>query len=124
MPRSRTIDPLTRDYVQSGGGRAYTRTIATKLHHAVRAHRGSWVGDPDRGSELHRIARGNVDRTTKAETENALRDAIQPLIDEGLARDLEIAVDTSDVARVFAETSITDTQGATVDLDDVVRFTE
>lgn len=126
MPRSRVIDPITRDYVQEGGGRKYTRTIATKLHHAVRAHRGEWTGDPDRGSTYHLIARGNIDKTTAARAENALKLAVQPFVDEGLAKDLEVQVDVGDGAagRVFAETAITDTQAGTIDLVDVVRFTE
>lgn len=122
--KSRVIDPLTRDYVRSGGGRATTTTIATSLYHAIRARRGAWIGDPDRGSYVWRLARRGLGPGFRAEADNTMREALQPFIDEGLARDLQLAIDISTPRRALIEGSIVDVQAGAIDLSDVTRFEE
>ena len=122
--RGRVLDPITRDYVREGGSRRYTTTIAPKLYHAFRAHRGLWVGDPDRGCNFWRLARGTIHRGTRAEAENELRNAVQPFLSEGLARDFTCRVDLSEHRRIVTESSIVDTQAGAVDLADLTRFVE
>lgn len=110
MTRSRVIDPLTRDYVRAGGGRAYTTTIATSFYHAFNTERGTWPGDPDRGCGIRRLARGNLGPGVTAEARNELEQAVAPFLAEGIARDFRAMVEIQG-RRLAYETSIVDTRG-------------
>lgn len=114
-PRSRTIDPITRDYVRAGGGRAYTRTIATSLYHTFALERGSWPGDPDAGSGIRRLARGNLGPGVEAEARNELEQAIAPYITEGIASSPAIQIGLQGRRLVYA-LELTDTRAGRIEL--------
>lgn len=114
-PRSRTIDPITRDYVRDGGGRAYTRTIATSLYHTFATERGAWPGDPDAGCGIRRLARGNLGPGAEAEARNELEQAIAPYISEGLAAAPAIQIQLQDRRLAYA-LELTDTRAGRITL--------
>lgn len=117
----RTIDPLTGDYVDAEGGEyEETRTIAPAVYHQLKTPRNGWWGDPERGSDLHLVRRRNLNRDTVLFAENAIRTALQPFIEQRLARDLVVKSETDARGRLTMESEITDIQGVQIDLTDIV----
>lgn len=114
-PRSRILDPITRDYVRDGGGRGYTRTIATSLYHTLTTERASWAGDFDAGCSLRRLARGNLGPGVEAEARNELEAAIAPYITEGLASAPAIQIQLQGRRLTYA-LELTDTRAGRVEL--------
>lgn len=114
-PRSRILDPVTRDYVRAGGGREHTTTIATSLYHTFATERATWPGDFDAGCGLRRLARGNLGPGIEAEARNELEQALAPYITEGLASSPEIAIQLQE-RRLGYTIELTDVRAGRIEL--------
>lgn len=107
----RVLSPLTGDYVSAPGGEfAETLTISTALFHQMKTERNRWSLDPAAGSDLHLAKHYGAGVGGKVFTENAIREAAKPLVDEGLAADVEVEIAADARGRIVAVASITDVQ--------------
>ena len=116
--RSRRIDPAARDYVPDGrGGYEVTNTAEPAVYLQMVLARGSWVGAPRRGSRLSAFVRAkSIANRTPGEIREAIRETLQPLVDEGRLRDLQVRI-ARDRDRVVAEIIAVDVaSGARMDL--------
>lgn len=88
------IDPLTRDYVLEDGRFQVDEELSTAVYLCLETQRGTRIGDPDFGSRLHEL-RKNPQRS--AEQAPALvKEALQPLFDEGLVTDVTTSAEVID----------------------------
>lgn len=113
----RTIDPLTGDYVDATGGEYQeTLTIRTAIYHQLRTERLRWWGDPYAGSELYLAKHQGTGIVGARFADNAIRQALQPFVDEGLAADLQVDVTADARGRIIIDSSITDIQNGEIDI--------
>lgn len=119
----RSIDPLTRDYVEDGaGGWETTRDASTAIWHQVQGRLGGWAGDPQAGSRFHTLARAKSSSRTPAVVADIARGALRPLVAAGLISEPDIIVER-DRSRIASETTVTDLQtGEQLDLTDLLSF--
>ncbi len=121
----RKLDPSTGDYIDATGGEyAETLTIETAIYHQLRTERGRWHGDPLAGSDLH-LAKYQGSGVVGAKfAENAIRQALQPFIDDGLAADPLVEVEADARGRLIIESSITDIQHGPLDVGELAPIGE
>ncbi len=113
----RKIDPLTGDYVDApGGAYAETFTIEPSVYHQMKTERNRWWGDPDAGSDLYLVKQQGTGVAGQRFAENALRAALQPFVDQGLAADIETEVEVTARGRVIAAASLTDIQQGPIEV--------
>lgn len=113
----RKLDPLTGDYVDATGGEyAEVLTIETALYHQLRTELRRWWGDPRAGSDLHLAKHKGASLEGARFSDNAIRQALQPFVDDGLAADLQITVEADERGRLIIDASITDIQHGLIDL--------
>lgn len=116
------LDPITGDWMPDGkGGFLTTEGNESAVHHALSDKRG-WPGDEKAGSKVRDLAKMTAPQAA-AEAPNLIRGALQPLIDDGLLRDVIITVER-DRSRVFIRTEIIDAAGARVDVTHLTPFGE
>lgn len=114
----RTLDPITGDYVDADGGEfEETLTIATAVYHQVKGEKNRWCGDPNAGSDLYLVKQKGTGPAGARFADNAIRSALQVLVDAGLAADLDVATEGRANGRIVMATSITDVQYGPLELD-------
>jgi len=70
-----------RDYqITDAGGLRRESEITTRCRLRLLTRRGEWFGDPLLGSRLHTI---KILKNAKRDAEDYIREALQPLVDEG-----------------------------------------
>lgn len=113
----RTIDPLTGDYVDATGGEyVETTTLRTAIYHQMRTERGRWWGDVLAGSDLYLAKYHGTGVAGVRFAENAITEALQPFIDDGLAADLQVDAEGDARGRLVIDASITDIQSGEIDV--------
>ncbi len=107
------IDPSTGDYVMSGGAPVETASLQNPAYVRLKVKRKTWLYAPDEayGSDLYLIKKRRTDGSQNSLVENTAARALQPLIDDGRAS--EINVTTTQAARngVGLEVDLTDAEG-------------
>lgn len=100
------LDPVTRDYVDDGrGGFAEDRSSMPLVLHQLHERLGQWWGDPDAGSELHRLHQLGDSEQGRAELGNITQRALRPLAELGVISSLEVVVGRDELGRVLVRTS-------------------
>lgn len=103
------LDPITKDYVDDGaGGWTLVTTAQMQMHHALLDEFDRWVGDPDAGSKVHRLARRGATAITAQLAAAYVKEALAPLVAEGRIADLQVAVARDDRNRLIVTTSARD----------------
>lgn len=121
----RTIDPLTGDYQDAAGGEyVESLTISTAIYHQLRTERGRWWGDPLAGSDLYLAKYEGAGIVGARFADNAIRQALQPFIDDGLAADLQVTVDSDARGRLIIDSTITDIQSGEIDVGSLAPMGE
>lgn len=113
MPgRDRRIDALTGDYIKAAGGEyETTTTIEPAVYHQLKTERGRWCGDLSAGSDLYLVRTRGLNRGAVVFAQNAVRLALQPFVEQRLAKDLRVTAEGTETGRLVMETAITDVQG-------------
>lgn len=106
----RTLDPITGDYQDNSGGEyAETLTIATAVYHQLKGER-RWWGDDKAGSDLYLAKQKGAGVAGVRFADDAIRAALQPFVDAGLASDIDVQAEGTAGGRIIMATSITDVQ--------------
>jgi hypothetical protein len=116
------LDPITGDWIPDGqGGFKTTDTNAPAVMHALNDKRG-WPGDPNKGGNLEVLTSMTATEAAAA-APNLIHVALQPMIDDGFLRDVEVAVER-EIDKVFIKTEIIDSAGGRLDVTDLTPFGE
>jgi hypothetical protein len=108
---SRTIDPVTRDYVDDGlGGDVETRTLATDAGIALRMHLGGWWGQPDNGSLIYASEQAVASPDEVRNVVDAVKRALQRFVDDKRASDLAVSSSVDQYGRAAITASMRDLQ--------------
>lgn len=106
------IDPDTRDYVLEDGKPVQDKSLKTPTHIRFRARRQGWLYAPDDkwGSDFHTLKK-NHNSTSAKTLQNVGQRALQPIINDGRADDVqfEIVEQTRHGAQI--KVKITDAEG-------------
>lgn len=118
----RQIDPVTRDYIRdaSTGEWATTRDSSTAVYHQIKGELAGWAGDELAGSRFHRLAQAKSSLQTPAVIEDMSRQAMKPLVDEGLVSEPQLETER-DVDQIAHSITVLDLQTeAEIDLTDII----
>jgi phage gp46-like protein len=104
----RTIDPVTRDFVDATGGAfGQSDSVQNQIAFSYMLEYGSWEGDPLLGHRFKELARA----TNTVENRNRLRDlakqAVQWLIDLGVIDSVEVTTEVISADGVAFEVDYT-----------------
>lgn len=113
------INPVTRDYQVASGGslqRDPAAGLANAAYLRLMTPLASWFGDPTLGSRLHELQREKDKARVETLARQYARDALQPLLLDGRAVDLQVETerhkDASGAGRLALAVRLTDAQGA------------
>jgi len=108
------IDPKTGDYVMDGGAPEQTNSLKLPAYYRLKTKRLSWMYAPDNqyGSDYYTVAKKT--KGTNQLLENIGSRALQPLIDDGRALDIELTAETKDRNSSELECRIVDSSGEVI----------
>lgn len=113
------INPATRDYEPAAGGvlkRDPAAGLANAAYLRLMTPLGQWFGDSTLGSRLHELQREKDLARVEGLARQYARAALQPLLDDGRAVDLQVETqrvkDASGAGRLALAVSLTDAQGS------------
>jgi phage gp46-like protein len=99
--RDRIIDPVTKDYVRDDNGNCETETDGrTSVYHQLTDEKDTWWGDPDAGSDLHKLARAKNGEVALARAADITRAALEPLEEAGVIDQVEVQVERDQANRL------------------------
>jgi hypothetical protein len=118
----RRIDPITGDYVHDGDGATETtRSALPQVYHQLRLGKRTWFGDPDAGIDRARYERRANSRRTELAYDDALKEALAPLVAEGSISRPQTRHQRESGGRLVHEATATDLQtGDQLDLTRLV----
>lgn len=98
MSNNWRIDPMKKDYALINGAPDQTDSLTIPAYIRMKVHRSKWLYAPDAtyGSNFHAVQKRNSTEDASF-LENMAADCLQPLLDDGRAR--EITVTTELVTR-------------------------
>lgn len=112
MSESWNINPATGDYIIENGSPVPTESLKIPAYIRLKVKRGTWMYAPDSsyGSDLYLIKKR---RTTQSPSnvETAASLALQPILDDGRASEIEVTATVATRNAVGLETKITDARG-------------
>ena len=118
MSQNWDLDPSTGDYVMEGGSPVNTESLTIPAYIRLKVKRGTWLYAPDAtyGSDLYLIKKR---RTTQSPTnvETAAAAALQPLLDDGRASEIDVTAIVATRNAVGLQTTIIDARGEPVLLE-------
>ena len=88
-----TIDPSTGDYVKTSGSFERSDALTTPIWLRLFSRRGSYIDDDQYGSRLHELYRTKSPETAAKLAPDMVREALQPLVDDGLIATLEVTAE-------------------------------
>jgi len=94
MTAFRTIDPDTGDYVLQDGLFVQDSYLSTPVFLRLFSHRGTYIDDETYGSRLHELERAKSPESAARLAPSIVLEALQPLIDDGLASSVEVTAET------------------------------
>ncbi|MGE9986594.1 phage GP46 family protein [Desulfovibrio sp. SGI.169] len=110
------IDPATGDYtgarIDHLGNAVYLRLMTP---------RGSWWADTTLGSRLHELARVKDKARVSVLARQYAEQALQPLLDDGRARAIEVTARQPHNGRCLLHVEVTEAGGAAYGFDHFVR---
>ncbi len=117
MPLAFTINPETGDLIDSADGWFEEDATASSAVQCQLTHqRNAWVGDPDAGSELHKVFEMGDGDDGQEFIRLELQRGLGVLSREQLIGNVQVEVQRADPGVVYAETSYLDlTSGQVVD---------
>jgi len=120
--RDRKIDPTTKDYVSDEAGGYETVTDArTAIYLAIQGERGRWWGNPTAGSRLWELAGGkSLDRITSVEIADALRQALQGLVDAERITEPEIVTERDGNRVLFEVVTVDRSNGESIAVSELI----
>lgn len=118
MGKSWKIDPQTRDYVMTKGSPTQDDTLKTPAYIRLMAPRNNWLYAPNDkwGSDYYLMHKRVGDY---AAVEEVATRALQPVIDDGRASDVEAVITDSQRGAAELKVNITDSSG----IPEVFNFT-
>lgn len=121
MAKSWNLNPVSGDYVmRSNGTPEETDSLTVPAYIRLKTGRQKWLYAPDTsyGSELHEIKKRHTSQDPSNLEAVAVR-ALQPLVDDGRADQIDIEAKTSYRNAAGLQINITDAQGEpqTLNLD-------
>lgn len=106
------LDPETGDYVLEDGAPVIDKGLKTPAFIRLRAKRQTWLYAPDTrwGSDYH-LLKKNHSTTDTTQTVSVGNRALQPLLDDGRASEIDITIDRQSRPASRLKIGITDAQG-------------
>lgn len=105
-------NPKTGDYIMKGGSPLQTDSLVIPAYHRLKTNRTQWLYAPndDYGSDFYLVKKRRTNENASTIESIGAR-AVQAIIDDGRASQIDIS--TTDVARqgLQLETDITDARG-------------
>lgn len=111
------IESITRDLVVTGAKdlQRPASPLLQAIYLRLATHRGSCFWDPSFGSTLHELAASHPSAVTVARDVDArVRDALQPLIDSGDLKQLDVTVTRQGRHQVALAVSVKDAGRRTI----------
>lgn len=106
------INPNSGDYIMEGGAPANTESLQLPAYYRLKINRNRWLYAPDNnyGSDLYLIRKN---QTTKDASfvESVMARALQPIVNDGRARTIDVTATVRARHAVGLETKIEDAQG-------------
>lgn len=121
---SRTIDPITRDYIAdtSTGGTETTRNALGAVYHQAKTKLAQWWGDPEAGSRFSDLDRAKSIMRTPIVVQDIWIELLTPLVDAGLITEPEFESERI-IDRVNTKVVVIDlASGLELDLTDLLPF--
>lgn len=112
MAESWSINPVTKDYDQSGGSPVVTEALTIPAYIRMRAKRSQWMYAPDAkwGSNFY-LQKKRKTSQDPSFFENLAADALQPMVDDGRAAGISVTTTFSSRGALGMETEIVDATG-------------
>lgn len=107
-----TVDPKSGDYVMEGGSPKLSNSLVMPARVRLRAHRTQWMYAPDTnwGSDFYALKKTPLDQQVNTGETTAAR-ALQPIIDDGRASQIDINAVVSKRGALGLKVDIFDAQG-------------
>lgn len=85
------VDPKTGDYVMEGGAPKITDSLKVPAYIRLKTKRGGWLYAPDTeyGSDFHLMKKRRSSENAST-IEDAAARALQPMVDDGRATEIEV----------------------------------
>jgi len=106
------VDPITGDYVMSGGSPVQSNSLVLPAYYRLKTKRTKWLYAPDNeyGSDYYTVLKRPASNSnTKLENIGAV--ALQPLVDDGRAKSVELTVTQNTRGGTELKTAIVDASG-------------
>jgi phage gp46-like protein len=112
MAKSWEIDPQKRDYVLDRGAPKQTDSLRIPAYMRLKTKRNTWMYAPDDqyGSEFH-LKRKRRTSGDNSEVEDLAVSAVQPIVDDGRASEIEVQSVLRTRNNVGMKINITDAEG-------------
>lgn len=106
------IDPVTRDYVMSGGKPVETSELTAPAYIRLKVPRTKWLYAPDDkfGSDFY-LQKKHQTTADASSIENVAARALQPLVDDGRAVQIDVTAKSVQRGAASMNINITDAQG-------------
>jgi phage gp46-like protein len=106
------IDPNSGDYVMTGGAPVDSNSLQIPAYYRLKIERTQWLYAPDNkyGSDLYKLQK-NFTTGDAGFIETVMNRALQPIVDDGRAAQIEVTATVRGRHAVGLETKITDAQG-------------
>ena len=107
------VDPVSGDYLQSGGQPVQTDSLRIPTFYRWRTKRKLWLYAPDDqyGSDFHTLRRNLTSDNDVSIIERLGANALQPMVDDGRARVIDVEVKKRDRHGLCLGAKITEARG-------------
>lgn len=112
MAESWDIDPTTGDYIMQNGAPSVTQNLSIPAYIRLKTKRTKWQYAPDSkyGSDFYLIKKRSTTNDSNI-LEGVAAAALQPILDDGRASDIEVTTVAVALNGVGMDVDITDAQG-------------
>jgi phage gp46-like protein len=105
-------DPITGDYLLQGGSPKQTDSLRIPAYNRLKVKRGTWLYAPDSsyGSDFYTISKRPTENAN-ARLENIGLAALQPMLDDGRASEIDVTLTENQRSASFLKVDIVDAAG-------------
>ena len=116
MAQNWNQNPASGDYVMVKGAPEQTDSLTIPAYIRLKTKRLTWLYAPDTsyGSDFHLIKKRRTDQNPTL-IENVAASALQPIVDDGRAREISVTTTVATRSGVGLETKIADASGQNIE---------